>query len=48
MPGTADLQPAAERPYQAFQLTELLSRKPDPAAPEIPLVKTVAGRPSKG
>ena len=38
----ADLQPAAERPYQAFQLTELLARKPDPAAPEIPLVQTTA------
>ncbi len=38
----ADLQPAAERPYQAFQLTELLGRKPDPAAPEIPLVQTTA------
>ncbi len=35
----ADLQPAAERPYQAFQLTELLNRKPDPAAPEVPLVQ---------
>ncbi len=45
---SADLQPAAERPYQSFQLTELLSRKPDPAAPEIPLVNTAAGRPSKG
>ena len=32
-----DQQPAAERPYQAFQLTELLNRRPDPAAPEIPL-----------
>ena len=38
----ADLQPAAERPYQAFQLTELLARKPDPAAPAIPLVQTAA------
>ena len=37
----ADLQPAAERPYQAFQLTELLARKPDPAAPELPLNQTV-------
>ncbi len=32
----ADRQPAAERPYQAFQLSELLSRKPDAAAPQIP------------
>ena len=36
----ADLQPAAEREYQAFQLTELLARKPDPAAPELPLGQT--------
>ncbi|NLF71579.1 MAG: peptidase C45 [Candidatus Anammoximicrobium sp.] len=36
----ADLQPAAERPYQAFQLTDLLGRKPDPAAPEIPWTPT--------
>lgn len=28
-----DLQPAAEQPYQMFQLTELLKRQPDPAAP---------------
>ena len=36
----ADLQPAAERPYQGFQLTDLLARKPDPAAPELPLGQT--------
>ncbi|MCU0873481.1 MAG: C45 family autoproteolytic acyltransferase/hydrolase [Pirellulaceae bacterium] len=36
----ADLQPAAEREYRAFQLTELLARKPDPAAPELPLGQT--------
>ena len=28
-----DLQPAADRPYQMFQLTELLNRQPDPTAP---------------
>lgn len=38
----ADRQPAADRPYQAFQLTELLSRKPDPGAREIPLVQAAA------
>lgn len=43
----ADLQPAAERPYQAFQLTELLGRQPDRAAPEIPLVNATASRPAK-
>lgn len=32
-----DLQPAAERPYQMFQLTELLNRQPDPAAVQLPL-----------
>jgi hypothetical protein len=36
----ADLQPAAEREYHAFQLTELLARQPDPAAPELPLGQT--------
>ncbi len=35
-----DRQPAAEREYQAFQLTELLARQPDPAAPEFPLGQT--------
>lgn len=38
----SDKQPAAERPYQAFQLTELLQRKPDGAAVEIPLVVQAA------
>lgn len=36
----ADRQPAAERAYQAFQLSELLARQPDPAAPEFPLGQT--------
>lgn len=31
-----DGKPAAERPYQAFQLTELLSRRPATDAPELP------------
>jgi isopenicillin-N N-acyltransferase-like protein len=34
----ADKQPAAERPYQAFQLSELLKRKPNGESKEIPLV----------
>jgi isopenicillin-N N-acyltransferase like protein len=38
---SADCKPAAEQPYHEFQLTELLSRKPDAAAKEIPLVKPV-------
>jgi isopenicillin-N N-acyltransferase-like protein len=35
---TSDKQPAAEQPYHAFQLTELLSRKPDMSSRELPLV----------
>jgi isopenicillin-N N-acyltransferase like protein len=33
-----DRQPAATQKYQAFQLSELLERKPDAAAPELPQV----------
>lgn len=36
-----DLQPAAERSYQMFQLTELLKRQPDPAAPQFPPSRTL-------
>jgi hypothetical protein len=32
-----DGRPAAEQPYQAFQLTELLQRQPDPAAQRLPV-----------
>jgi hypothetical protein len=32
-----DAQPAAGQPYHAFRLTELLARRPDSSAPEIPL-----------
>jgi hypothetical protein len=38
---STDCKPAAEQPYHEFQLTELLSRKPDSAAKEIPLVTPV-------
>ena len=43
---TADKQPAADQKYHAFQLTELLARQPDAAAPQIPLVAPteVAGK----
>jgi isopenicillin-N N-acyltransferase like protein len=34
---STDGHPAADQPYHAFQLTELLSRKPDAAARQIPL-----------
>ena len=33
---SADGEPAANQPYHAFQLSELLARKPDPAAPALP------------
>lgn len=41
-----DKRPAAEQPYHAFQLTELLSRQPDSTAPQIPLLAPtkVAGK----
>lgn len=39
-----DGRPAAEQPYHAFQLTELLERKPDPACPVIDL-PAAASRP---
>ena len=35
---THDKQPAAEQPYHAFQLSELLSRTPDMQSKELPLV----------
>lgn len=34
---TADKQPAADQKYFAFQLSELLQRKPEATSPEIPL-----------
>ncbi len=36
---SVDQKPAAEQPYHAFQLSELLARKPDASAKEIPLVR---------
>ncbi len=33
-----DGQPAASQPYHAFQLSELLTHRPDPAAPSLPTV----------
>ncbi len=36
---SSDAKPAAEQPYHAFQLTELLARKPDGAAKKIELVR---------
>lgn len=40
---SADKKPAAEQKYFAFQLTELLQRKPDTSAPELPMaVRTAA------
>ncbi len=34
---STDKQPAAEQKYFAFQLSELLQRRPEPTSPEIPL-----------
>ena len=40
---SADKRPAAEQPYHAFRLTDLLQRTPGDSAPEIPLApRTVA------
>jgi hypothetical protein len=39
---SSDKQPAAEQPYHAFQLSDLLSRKPDTSSPEIPMVVQAA------
>lgn len=33
-----DKQPAAEQPYHAFQLSDLLARRPDMRSPELPMV----------
>ena len=35
---TSDKQPAADQPYHQFQLSELLSRKPDMQSPELPML----------
>ncbi len=39
---SSDKQPAAEQPYHAFQLTDLLGRTPDMTSPEIPMVVQAA------
>jgi hypothetical protein len=41
---TTDKQPAAEQPYHAFQLTELLQRRPAAATPELPSPVQAASR----
>ncbi|MBI1345533.1 peptidase C45 [bacterium] len=43
---TSDKRPAAEQPYQAFSLKDLLARQPDSNAPELPFTpaKTTASR----
>jgi hypothetical protein len=43
---TKDKKPAADQPYHAFQLSELLTRKPDPSAPEKPLLPRTAQQPT--
>ncbi|QDT53348.1 Acyl-coenzyme A:6-aminopenicillanic acid acyl-transferase [Caulifigura coniformis] len=41
---TSDKKPAAEQPYHAFQLSELLKRKPDMSSPELPMAPQVTSR----
>lgn len=41
-----DKKPAAEQKYHAFQLSELLTRKPDQNSPEMPLVVRVSAAPA--
>ncbi len=40
---SSDGKPAADQPYHAFQLTELLARHPDASGKEIPLPRPAAG-----
>jgi len=40
---STDKKPAAEQPYHAYQLDELLKRTPDMAAPELPMVARAGG-----
>ena len=40
---STDRKPAAEQPYHAFRLDDLLARKPDSSGREIPLVVPAAG-----
>jgi predicted choloylglycine hydrolase len=42
---SSDRRPAAEQPYQAFQLSALLARQPDTTSPEIPHVVAASGQP---
>lgn len=47
---TTDKQPAAEQPYHAFQLSELLSRRPPESVPSLPVpvpaIRTRANTPA--
>lgn len=45
---TTDKQPAAERPYHAFQLSEMLKRRPDESARELPMPVRPAKVAAKG
>jgi hypothetical protein len=45
---SADKKPAAEQKYYAFQLTELLARRPEATAPEIPLAAQTAAASARG
>jgi len=42
-----DKKPAADQKYFAFQLTELLTRKPDTTSPELPMLERTAAAPTE-
>jgi len=41
---SSDKKPAAEQPYHAYQLSELLKRRPDASSPELPMGAQVTKR----
>lgn len=44
---SSDKKPAAEQKYYAFQLSDLLARRPDSNSPEIPMPEKTAAREAK-
>ena len=41
---SADKKPAAEQPYHAFSLPELLAKKPTSDSPELPMATRTAAK----
>lgn len=41
---SSDKRPAAEQPYQAYSLKDLLARRADPASPSLPMTAKTAAR----